>query len=232
MKTLLVIGGSSGIGAYTVKSLIENGNRVIATYFKNEITIQHPNLITFSYDVLGHEPIDLKEIDKLDGMVYCPGSIILKPYSRFTEEELINDLRLNVLGAHKVIKEVSSSLKKSETASIVLFSSVAAGVGFPYHLQVGISKGAVEGMTKSLAAELSPSIRVNAIAPSLTNTPMAENLVNSDERREANGKRHPLGRIGEAHDISSMTSFLLSDQASWITGQIFNVDGGISSLKK
>lgn len=232
MKTFLIIGGSSGMGASTVERLIRNGDRVIATYHKNEITSQHPNLSTLSYDVMGYDPLNLEGIDKLDGMVYCPGSISLKPYNRFTEEELIQDIRLNVLGAHKIIKEVSSFLKKSPEASIVLFSSVAAGLGFPYHLQVGISKGAVEGMTKSLAAELSPGIRVNAIAPSLTNTPLAENLVNTDEKREANGKRHPMGRIGESQDISSMVSFLLSDQSSWITGQIFNVDGGISSLKK
>jgi NAD(P)-dependent dehydrogenase (short-subunit alcohol dehydrogenase family) len=164
-------------------------------------------------------------------LVYCPGTIALKPFNRFSPTDFQTDYQLQVLGAIQSIQTALPALKKSEQAAIVLFSTVAVQQGLPFHSLVSASKGAIEGLTRSLAAELAPKIRVNAIAPSLTNTPLAENLLNSDAKREANAARHPLKRIGEASDIAHMAAFLLSDNASWVSGQILHVDGGISSLR-
>ncbi|MEP6597760.1 MAG: SDR family oxidoreductase, partial [Ginsengibacter sp.] len=116
-------------------------------------------------------------------------------------------------------------------ASIVLFSTVAVQTGLPFHAQVAASKGALEGLTKALAAEFAPKIRVNCIAPSLTDTPLASSLLNTGQKAEANAQRHPLKRIGTTADIANLAEFILSDKASWITGQIIHVDGGISTLK-
>ena len=136
-----------------------------------------------------------------------------------------------MIGAVKLIQAVLPRLKKSGNASIVLFSTVAVQTGLPYHTQVAASKGAIEGLTKALAAELAPTIRVNCIAPSLTDTPLAASLLNTEQKKEANALRHPLKRIGTTEDIANMAAFLLSQKASWITGQILHVDGGMSSLK-
>ena len=141
------------------------------------------------------------------------------------------DFNLQVLGAIRCIQAVLPRLKNSENASIVLFSTVAVQLGLGFHSQVAVSKGAIEGLTRSLAAEFAPTIRFNAIAPSLTNTPLAEKLLSSPEKIEANGQRHPLKRIGEAEDIAEAACFLLTDKSSWMTGQILHVDGGMSSLK-
>lgn len=230
MKNILIIGGSSGIGHQLVQDFLRDGNTVYASWNTHSIEQFHPNLTTFQLDVR-HDEWVLEDIEELDALVYCPGTIHLKPFHRFSEEDLIEDLKINVLGAQKVIKAVLSRLKKSSNPSITLFSSVAVSLGFPFHTQVGISKGALEGFTKSLAAELSPTIRVNAVAPSITTTPLAGKLLSSEEKIKANGDRHPLRRVGEPADIASMVSFLVSDKATWITGQIMNVDGGMSALK-
>ena len=169
--------------------------------------------------------------EQLDGLVYCPGNISLKPFNRFSSADFQQDFQLQVLGAISCIQNALPALKKSANASVVLFSTVAVQQGLPFHSLVSTSKGAIEGLTRALAAELAPSVRVNAIAPSLTNTPLAENLLNSDAKREANAARHPLKRVGEAKDIAAMAAFLHSEQASWISGQIMHVDGGISALR-
>jgi 3-oxoacyl-[acyl-carrier protein] reductase len=167
----------------------------------------------------------------MGSIIFCPGSITLKPFHRITEEEFLADFHQNVLGAAKAIQFFLPRLKKSNQASIILFSSVAAQVGMMFHASVAISKGAIESLTKSLAAEYAPSIRVNCIAPSLTLTSLAEKLTSSPEKIENAAQRHPLKRIGTANDIAEMAVFLSSDKSSWITGQIFHVDGGMSSLK-
>ena len=168
----------------------------------------------------------------IDGLAYCVGSIQLKPFHRFTEEDFIRDYQLQVLGAVKVIQEILHKLKQSSSPSIVLFSTVAVQTGFTFHSLVSASKGAIEGLTKALAAELSPKIRVNCIAPSITQTPLAGALLNTEEKITANGQRHPLGRIGQPNDIAELAAFLLSEKSSWITGQIMHIDGGISTIKK
>ena len=229
MKNYLIIGGSSGIGKAIREQLISSGNNVYATYFQNDTFATEENY--FSLDVRSEHP-DLSFLPEvLDGFVYCPGAIDLKPFNRIKEASIIEDLNLQVMGAVRILQLILSKLKASGQGSVVLFSTVAVQTGFPFHAQVAISKGAIEGLTRSLAAEFAPTIRFNAIAPSLTNTPLAEKLLSSPEKVEANGQRHPLKRIGEAEDIAEAACFLLTDKSSWMTGQILHVDGGMSSLK-
>ena len=229
MKNYLIIGGSSGIGKAIREQLISSGNNVYATYFQNDTFATEENY--FSLDVRSEHP-DLSFLPEvLDGFVYCPGAIDLKPFNRIKEASIIEDLNLQVMGAVRIVQLILSKLKASCQGSVVLFSTVAVQTGFPFHAQVAISKGAIEGLTRSLAAEFAPTIRFNAIAPSLTNTPLAEKLLSSPEKIEANGQRHPLKRIGEAEDIAEAACFLLTDKSSWMTGQILHVDGGMSSLK-
>jgi len=231
MQHYLIIGASSGIGQELARQLAESGHQVTATYNKNEPTVETPN-IRFHHLNLLDDSIALNFLpDELDGFVYCPGSINLRPFERIKPADFESDYKLQVTGAIKLLQMVLPRLKKSANASIVLFSSVAVLNGLPYHTQVAASKGAIEGLTRALAAEYAPNIRVNCIAPSLTDTPLAASLLNTDQKKETNALRHPLKRIGTTGDIANAASFLLSEKASWITGQIFHVDGGMSSIK-
>jgi NAD(P)-dependent dehydrogenase (short-subunit alcohol dehydrogenase family) len=232
MGHFLIIGASSGIGQTLANQLAEEGHQVYGTYFthKPDLAISN-NLQFFPYNVMD-EKNSLEFLpDTLDGLVYCPGSIVLKPFERISLEEFSKEYQLHVLGAIKVLQQVLPKLKKSNQASVVMFSTVAVSSGFPYHTQIGASKGAVEGLVKSLAAEYAPKIRVNAIAPSLIDSPLAASLLSTDAKKEANALRHPLKRIGNTTDIAHMAAFLLSEKSSWITGQIMHVDGGMSTLK-
>jgi NAD(P)-dependent dehydrogenase (short-subunit alcohol dehydrogenase family) len=230
MGNYLVVGGSSGIGLQVVNDLAEQGHRVHATYHQHPI--QNNGSVSYhSLNVL-EETLDLSFLDiPLDGLVFCPGAINLKPFARITPSDFIADYQLQVVGAVKVIQAALPKLKEVENASIVLFSTVAVQVGLNFHSLVASSKGAIEGLTKALAAELAPKIRVNCIAPSLTNTPLAASLLNSEQKMDANAQRHPLKRVGTSEDLANMTNFLLSSKSAWITGQIFHVDGGMSTLK-
>lgn len=227
MKNVLVVGASSGIGASLTQLLQQEGHNVWGTYRSNEISGGQ-----FHYlDVL-EEELSLDFLpETLDGLVYCPGSINLKPFARIKPSAFEEDYKLQVIGAIKVLQAALKPLKKSGNASVVLFSTVAVQAGFNFHAQVAASKGALEGLTRALAAEFAPKIRVNCIAPSLTDTPLAAKLLNSDEKKAANAQRHPLKKIGTAEDIAQMASFLLSDKSAWISGQIMHVDGGMSNLK-
>ncbi len=231
LKNFLIIGGSTGIG-YQLALQLAITNQVFATYHKHSPdTDTNHNLSFHAYNVLDEET-DLDFLpDTLHGIVYCPGSITLKPFSRISQEDFVNDYRLNVLGAIKIIQQLLTQLKASGNASIVFFSTVAVQHGFNFHSMVAASKGAVEGLTRALAAELAPAIRVNCIAPSITETPLSSSLLNTDAKKEANAARHPLKRIGTPEDIAHLAEFLLSDRSSWITGQIMAVDGGMSSIK-
>lgn len=230
MKNFLIIGASSGIGKSLANLLSDQGHAVYATYNKNPKE-NVGNIHFQQYDVLDQNA-NLKDLpEQLDGFVYCPGSINLMPFKRIKPEDFNQDYQLQVQGAIKVLQEVLAKLKKSNTASVVFFSTVAVQNGFNFHSQVAASKGALEGLTRSLAAEFAPSIRVNAIAPSLTDTPLAGRLLNTEEKKEANAKRHPLQKIGTAAEVAATAEFLLSDNSAWMTGQILHPDGGISSLR-
>ncbi|MBP8067842.1 MAG: SDR family oxidoreductase [Pedobacter sp.] len=231
-KNILIIGGSSGIGHQLISELsILNATLYTASRNKAEDWPKQVNYLPF--DVLENKD-KLSDFlpDQLHGLVYAVGSITLKPFSRVTEVDLLKDYQLNVVGAAMVIQQALKSLKLAENASVVLISSVAATTGMSFHTSIATAKAALEGFAISLAAELASSqIRVNVIAPSLTNTPLAASLLSSDEKRAASAKRHPLGRFGEPTDCSAAIRFLLSDESSWITGQILGVDGGMGSLR-
>jgi NAD(P)-dependent dehydrogenase (short-subunit alcohol dehydrogenase family) len=230
MGNYLVIGASSGIGKAVSAQLQKEGHQVFATY--NTHPIEASNNVSVHPLNVQEEALDLSFLpSSLDGLVYCPGSINLRPFARIQPADFTNDFNLQVVGAIKIIQAALPALKASGNASIVLYSTVAVQIGLNFHTQVSISKGAIEGLTKSLSAELAPTIRVNCIAPSLTDTPLAASLLNSEQKVEANAQRHPLKRVGKAEDIAEMTCFLLSNKSSWVTGQVLHVDGGMSTIK-
>ncbi len=230
MANILIVGASSGIGSALAKQLIALGHHVYGTYNKtNQLTTGFT--VYQSLNVLG-EKIDLSFVpDVLDGLVYCPGAVNLKSFPRIKPEDFISDYQLQLVGAVKIIQECLPKLKNAANPSIVLFSTVAVQTGFNFHSLVATSKGAVEGLTKALAAEFAPKIRVNCIAPSITDTPLAGTLLNSEEKKEANAQRHPLKKIGKPQDLANLAEFLLSEKSSWITGQVVHADGGMSSLR-
>jgi NAD(P)-dependent dehydrogenase (short-subunit alcohol dehydrogenase family) len=231
MANYLIVGGSSGIGLNLVNQLAAEGHQVYATYNTHKTQTEN-NLVQYHQLNALDDNIVLEFLPEiLNGIIYCPGSINLRPFDRIKPADFIGDYNLQVIGAVKIIQAVLPRLKKAANAGIILFSTVAVQNGLPFHSQVAASKGAIEGLTKALAAEFAPAIRVNCIAPSLTDTPLAAGLLNTDQKREANALRHPLKKIGTAADIANMAAFLLSEKAGWITGQILHVDGGMSSVK-
>lgn len=228
-KKIVLIGGNSGIGLSLINKLNKDGNEIVATYNKSKPDDME-GLRFYKHDVTSNDSdFDfLPEI--IDALVYLPGSINLKPFGRVKNEDFINDYKLQFLGAVNIIQASIKKLRKSKNASVVLFSTVAVQHGLKYHSIVSSSKAAVEGLTRSLAAEFAPKIRFNCIAPSLTDTPLAENLLKTEKQRETNDKLHPLQRIGKANDIANMAEFLISEKSEWISGQVLAVDGGKSSL--
>jgi len=225
MGNVLIVGASSGIGA-ALAGLAQPHCQIYSLSRSAAV----PNVFKhFSCDVASDALPDIDE--PLQGLVYCPGSINLKPFARTKPEEFIADFQLNLIGAVRCLQHYQRNLQAAEGASVVLFSTVAVQTGFPFHATVSASKGAIEGLTRALAAEWAPKIRVNAIAPSLTDTPLAESLLREDSKKQAAAARHPLKRLGEAGDIAQMAWFLLSENAAWITGQVMHVDGGMSAIK-
>ncbi len=224
MKTIAIVGGSSGIGAALV-DLLKNTNNLVALC-RSAVT-DHPNVTHHYVDILRDQ---LPELDELNGLVYCPGSINLKPLGRLTTADFRDEFEINVIGAVTCIQHYSDALKKGN-GSVVLFSTVATRLGMPFHASVAASKSAVEGLTKSLAAEYAPHVRFNAIAPTVTDTPLASKLLRNDRLKENMRERHPLKKYLEPIEVAQMASYLLSDQASAISGQVLTLDAGITSVR-
>ena len=228
MKNILLIGGSYGIGLAIAQEL-QNENNIFVASRTNE-SLAGLNVTHILFDA-STDTLDTSKLPAiLDGLVYCPGSINLRPFRGLKPEAFEADLQINFISLVKVIQAVLPNLIAGEQSSIVLFSSVAASMGMPFHTSVAAAKGAIEGFAKALAAEYAPKIRVNVIAPSLTDTPLADKFLNNETKQEKSAERHPLKRFGKPEDSAQMASFLLSDKSSWISGQIFHVDGGMSTL--
>lgn len=229
MENYVVIGGSSGIGEALVNILESQGNQVFATYNTNK-QVSRGNVEFNAFDVLEDQFNVDRLPEEIHGLAYCPGTINLKPFHRFSDDDFIEDYKLQVVGATKVLRQLLPRLKKSN-GSVVLFSTVAVQQGFDFHAQVSASKGAIEGLTRALSAELAPNIRVNAVAPSLTDTPLAGRLLSTPEKEQVHAEKNPLKRVGKAKDVANTAAFLLSSDSSWITGQVIAVDGGYSRVK-
>lgn len=226
MKTYIVIGGSRGIGNAIVSQLLEEHKVINISRTKPEQS--HSNLTHHQCDVLSEE---LPDIESADGLVYCPGSINLKPISRFSLDEFRADYEINVVSAVKVIQKYLNILKNGNNPSIVLFSTVAAKLGMPFHASVASAKSGVEGLVKSLGAELATTLRINAIAPTVTNTDLASKLLRNEKMIENITERHPMKKFLQPEDVAGMADFLLSEKSSAISGQVFEMDCGIVSFK-
>tara|TARA_B100001093_G_scaffold45704_1_gene38851 strand:- start:1276 stop:1977 length:702 start_codon:yes stop_codon:yes gene_type:complete len=228
-KNILIIGGSSGIGLALAELLASNNNIYVAS--RSNENVKHLNVQHIAFDAT-QEELDTSELpDHLHGFVYCPGSINLRPFKGLKLDAFQSDFEINVLGAVRSLKSVLGHLSASGDAAVVFYSTVAVQTGMPFHSSVASSKGAIEGLTRSLAAEFAPKIRVNAIAPSLVNTPLASKFLNNETKMEKANERHPLGRVGSAIEIAEATAFLLGKESSWMTGRILQLDGGIGNLK-
>jgi 3-oxoacyl-[acyl-carrier protein] reductase len=227
MKTFLFAGASSAIAIETASLLQEKGNNVIGISTKS-----NPLNYDSFHQIEKYEFDSFPKLDSaIDGIVYFPGTINLKPFARLSANDFTNDFSINTLGAVAFSQAYLANLKKSNMASIVFISSVAVSTGMPFHASIALAKGALEGLTKSLAAELAPNIRVNCVAPSLVNTPLGEKFINTPEKLEQMQKRNPLRKVGEPKDIAYAIAFLLTEDSNWITGQIMAVDGGMNTLK-
>jgi len=225
-KNILLIGGSYGIGHAIANEINEKADVYIASRTADDLPAGAKHL---PFDVSKDNAADLDLPDELHGFVYCPGTINLKPFRALKPDHFREDLELNFMGLVTTVQSLLPKLKKGG-ASLVFFSTVAVKMGMPFHTSVAASKGAIEGFARALAAEMAPTLRVNVIAPSLTDTPLADKLLSSEDKKERMSERHPLKRVGTPLDIASMAGFLLSDQSSWMTGQILGVDGGISVI--
>ena len=229
MKDILILGASSGIGLNLTNKLLNSGHRVFATSCKKNINISHPNLITGFYDVQNSNTFDFELPEKLDGFVYCPGTINLKPFRSLKQDDFKLDFHVNVLGFIKSLQLLLKPLKKSDISSVLGFSSVCAQSGFNFHASTATSKAALEGLFTSLAKEYAPKILFNVIAPSIIESPLSEHLLNTGDKIERIASTHPIPRIGQPDDIASIAYHILIE-SSWMTGQVIKVDGGKSKL--
>tara|TARA_Y100001935_G_C17097384_1_gene404241 strand:+ start:35 stop:730 length:696 start_codon:yes stop_codon:yes gene_type:complete len=229
MGNILIVGGSRGIGYSIVKLLSDKHNVLVAS--RTSENLSNLDCKHINFDALSDENINSQLPESIDGLVYCPGSINLKPFKSLKAEDFLNDFNINVIGAIKVIQSVIDKLRISESASVVLFSTVAVKIGMPFHSSVSSAKAALEGLTKSLAAEYAPKVRFNCISLSLVKTELADKFLNTDLKIEKAEQRHPLNSVGNADDIAFLIDYLLSEKSKWMSGQIIGLDGGLSNLK-
>ena len=226
MKNIVIIGGTKGIGKAIVSEVVDNNNVVCLS--RNQTDFSHDNYTFHNFDALVD---DYPDFESVDCLIYCPGSINLKPISTLSLDDFRNDFELNVIGAVRAIKKYLNLLKKSGSASVLLFSTVATKLGMPYHASVSVAKSGIDGLVKTLGSELAPKVRINAIAPTITNTELASKILRNDKVIENMVERHPLKKILSSNEVAKMASFLISEDASSISGQIFNMDAGIVSFK-
>ena len=225
----LIIGGTHGIGGALVNRLTAESKNQIWITGRDHLSEIDPKINFQKWEALSPSPLnELPEI--IHGLVYCPGNLRLVPFHRLTQAQFLEDLQIHLLGAISILQQVLPALKAGK-GSVVMVSSLAVGLGMPFHASIAVSKGALEGLVRSLAAEWAPHVRVNAVAPSLTDTPLAEALLNTAEKREGMAKRHPVQKIGNPDHIASLIQWLLSHEAEFVTGQVMKLDGGLSRLK-
>jgi NAD(P)-dependent dehydrogenase (short-subunit alcohol dehydrogenase family) len=225
-KTILLLGGSRGIGRAIVDLLLERGDQPIV-FARHQHDL--PQAVPFHQADVVHDDYTSLIPSELDGMIFVPGTITLLPAARLTPQQIIDDFTINAVAAHTAMVRCMPALKRKPGSGVVLFSTVAVSVGMPFHASVAMAKGAVEGLTRSMAAELAPTVRVNAIAPSLTDTPLAAKLLADDKRREASAARHPLQHVGTAREVAQAAVFAACD-ATWMTGAVLPIDGGMSTV--
>ncbi len=226
MKNIVIIGGSKGIGNAILLQQLETN--CVYNISRNPPEISHPNLKHYSMDVLQDT---LPEIESIDTLIYCPGSINLKPITNLSIDDFRNDFEINVIGAVKCIQQYLPQLKKGTHPSVLLFSTVAAKLGMPFHASIATAKAGVEGLVKSLGAELASSVRINAIAPTITETSLSANILRNDRMKENMVERHPMKGYLKANEVAEMADFLISEKAKSISGQIFEMDYGIVTFK-
>jgi 3-oxoacyl-[acyl-carrier protein] reductase len=226
MRNIVIIGGSKGIGSAILLQQLQNNKVYNISRTAPEIT--HPNLIHHQISILED---DLPEIEAVDVLIYCPGSITLKPIMSLNLNDFRNDFEINVIGAVKAIQKYLPALKKGNNPSIVLFSTVAAKLGMPFHASIATAKAGVEGLVKSLGAELASVVRVNAIAPTITETSLSANILRNDRMKENMIERHPMKSYLKPSEVAEMANYLISENAKSISGQVFEMDYGIVSFK-
>jgi 3-oxoacyl-[acyl-carrier protein] reductase len=226
MKNIVIIGGSKGIGSAILLQQLENN--IVHNISRNTPDISHPNLKHYAVDVLKDT---LPDIENVDVLIYCPGSINLKPIGSLSIEDFRNDFEINVIGAVKTIQKYLPLLKKGTNPSIVLFSTVAAKLGMPFHASIATAKAGIEGLVKSLGAELASVVRINAIAPTITETSLAAGILRNDRMKENMMERHPMKNYLKPEEVASMANYLISENAKSISGQVFEMDYGIVTFK-
>ncbi|HEU4788862.1 MAG TPA: SDR family oxidoreductase [Flavobacterium sp.] len=227
MRNIVIIGGSKGIGSAILRQQLENNK--VHNISRSTPDVIHTNLIHYPISILED---DLPEIEAVDVLIYCPGSITLKPILSLNLDDFRNDFEINVIGAVKAIQKYLPALKKGNNPSIVLFSTVAAKLGMPFHASIATAKAGIEGLVKSLGAELASVVRVNAIAPTITEeTSLSANILRNDRMKENMMERHPMKNYLKPNEVAEMANYLLSENAKSISGQVFEMDYGIVSFK-
>lgn len=234
MGSYLIAGGSKGIGLETVRLLRERGDECVVVSRERHALDEAVRHV--ACDLSQEAPSEEAIPDSLDGLAYCPGTINLRSFRLLEPDDYVADFNLNVLGAVRLLKAALPALQRAERekgrpSSVVMFSTVAVGQGMPMHASIAAAKGALEGLMRTLAAELAPKVRVNAIAPALTETDLAARFFANEEKAAAMAQRYALRRTGKPEDIAALAAFLLGAESGWVTGQVLGVDGGMSTLR-